>query len=115
MLRQGTNLIKRYGIIIVEWVIRPVVQFNDLTARALRLALSAGSPAFYGKPFRALLILALGRLARASFPSYNTTNAATLANSQILNDPFPYYFPQENASATRRDLRLWALHSARAR
>jgi amidase len=31
--------------------------------------------------------------------SDTTKNAIALAASQILNDPFPYYFPEENATS----------------
>ena len=50
------------------------------------------------------LLLALGGTAAvvgASSPSYDTSNGTGLANSQILNDPFPYYFPEQDASPAR--------------
>jgi len=34
--------------------------------------------------------------------SYNTANATGLAASQILNDPFPYYFPEQNTTSAAR-------------
>jgi amidase len=30
---------------------------------------------------------------------YDTVNASALAASQVLNDPFPYYFPEQNATS----------------
>lgn len=53
-----------------------------------------------------VLLLALGLVARGSSPSYSgsnydTSNSTGLANSQILNDPFPYYFPRQDASPAR--------------
>ena len=44
------------------------------------------------------LALGLGTIAPASSASYDTTNATGLADSQTLNDPFPYYFPRQDAS-----------------
>ena len=46
----------------------------------------------------AALVLAIAVWAGLSSATYNTSNATSLSNSQILNDPFPYYFPRENAS-----------------
>lgn len=34
--------------------------------------------------------------------SNNTANAIGLAASQILNDPFPYYFPNQNTTSAAR-------------
>ncbi|KAK4540018.1 hypothetical protein LTR36_009834 [Oleoguttula mirabilis] len=50
---------------------------------------------------RVACVLALASLVRASSATYNTANASGLANSQLLTDPFPYYFPRENASAAK--------------
>lgn len=43
------------------------------------------------------LVLGIGFAVHCS-ASYNTTGATELADSQLLNDPFPYFFPRENAS-----------------
>ena len=45
--------------------------------------------------FKGYALLALSGAVAAS---YNTSNATGFANGQILQNPFPYYFPQENAS-----------------
>lgn len=51
------------------------------------------------RPFCALLILALRiLLTHASSAGYNTTHAASLADSQTLSHPFPYFFPSQHAS-----------------
>lgn len=34
--------------------------------------------------------------------SYSTVNATGLAASQVLNDPFPYYFPEQNTTSAAR-------------
>lgn len=47
-----------------------------------------------------VLLLALGLVACGS-SNYDTSNSTGLANSQILNDPFPYYFPRQDASPAR--------------
>lgn len=46
--------------------------------------------------FLALTAFYAGR----SHADYDTSNATGQASSQILNDPFPYWDPQLNASAT---------------
>ncbi|KAK3112758.1 hypothetical protein LTR53_010618 [Teratosphaeriaceae sp. CCFEE 6253] len=50
---------------------------------------------------RAAILLACAALAQQSAAGYHTANATALAEAQILTDPFPYYFPQLNASSTR--------------
>ncbi|KAK3071418.1 hypothetical protein LTR53_008660 [Teratosphaeriaceae sp. CCFEE 6253] len=50
---------------------------------------------------RAAILLACAALAAQSAAGYHTANATALAEAQILTDPFPYYFPQLNASSTR--------------
>ncbi|KAK0953952.1 hypothetical protein LTR91_023569 [Friedmanniomyces endolithicus] len=50
---------------------------------------------------RAVIVASAAFFYRASSASRITTNTTGFANSQILNDPFPYHFPQENGSATR--------------
>lgn len=51
-------------------------------------------------PTTTLLIFAAS--ARLSVASYDTSNATVLADSEVLNDPFPYYFPQLNATAAQK-------------
>ena len=45
--------------------------------------------------FKAYVLIAFSGVVAAS---YNTSNATGFANSQILQNPFPHYFPQESAS-----------------
>ena len=55
-------------------------------------------PHSYRSCYPAAFLLAVAARVGLSTAAYNTSNATGLSNSQILNDPFPYYFPQENAS-----------------
>lgn len=53
---------------------------------------------FCGSALLVNLAIALSFIDRVrSSVTYDSTNATALANSQILNDPFPYYFPQQHA------------------
>ena len=58
---------------------------------------------FQGEAFprRFAPLLVLGAIARASSASFDAANASGLANGQILNDPFPDYFPWQDASPAR--------------
>jgi amidase len=48
---------------------------------------------------RALACVAAAIFAAPVVASDKPVNATALAASQILNDPFPYYFPEENATS----------------
>jgi amidase len=41
----------------------------------------------------------IGVLVRQCIAISNRMSPGALAESQVLHDPFPYYFPQQNASA----------------
>lgn len=48
---------------------------------------------------RAVACIAATIFAVPILASYDTVNASALAASQVLNDPFPYYFPEQNATS----------------
>lgn len=50
---------------------------------------------------RAVIVASAAFFYRPSSAGRIMPDTIGFANSQILNDPFPYYFPQENGSATR--------------
>ena len=59
-------------------------------------------PSWRSGSARTVACLVLAIRADSVAASYDTANATGLAASQILSDPFPYYFPEQNATSAAK-------------